>query len=298
MMNDPSGRAYEVFVTSLQQAILLSDAITTQQNILVQRDKRIKGKSGRARQFDVYWEYELGGITYRTIIECRDHSRPLSIDQIDGLAGKMRDFPGIRAAMATSAGYQSGARDMADEYDIDLLIVRRHKESDWDNLDDNFARIRFLTIEIVLVVPPRIVGFHPVVDGKWVKENTSLDTSEPMNINDLNTEVYVEEDGEDPCSLLEIANKLEAPDEGPSYGNFEKTVNMKNGFLVYKDHRLKLLSYRVEYSVHEPFREKIEIDIAEQIVGVVEYLQKGSKKSVLRNGVIWDDELTGGGSGQ
>ena len=210
----------------------------------------------------------------------------------------MRDFPGIRAVMATSAVYQSGARDKADEYDIDLLIVRKHKESDWDTLDDNFARIRFLNIEVVLVVPPRIVGFHPVVDGKWVQENTSLDTREPMNINDLNTEIFVEEDGDNPHSLLEIANELKAPDDGPSYGGFEKTVNMKNGFLVHKNQRLKMLSHRVEYLVHEPVREKIEIDIAEQIVGVVEYLQKGSKKSVLRNGVIWDDELTGGSLGQ
>ena len=287
MTNDPTGHEYELFVAGLQEAILRSDAITTHQNINVETNKKLKDKRGGERQFDIYWEYQLGGFTYKTIIECKDHSRPLSVDKIESLAGKMLDFPDIRAVVATSTGYQSGAKDKADECKIDLLVVREQNESDWLALDDDMARIRFLVIDITLDVPPRILAFHPIIDGKWVRENTSLDTSKPIKINDQNDRIFVEEEGTR-YSLLELASKQQAPRGDRPYGIFEKTVTMRNGFLIYKGDRLKMLSYRVEYLIREPLRQRIETDIAKEIVGVVEYLQKGSKKSVLRNGTVWD----------
>ena len=288
MTKDPTGNDYELFVAGLQQAILRSDVITTQQNIIVETNRKLEDKRGRDRQFDIYWEYQLGGFTYKTIIECKDHSRPLSVEKIDSLAGKMLDFPDIKAVVATSAGYQSGAKDKADECKIDLLIVREQNESDWLALDDDMARIRFLVIDITLDVPPRILAFHPVIDGKWVQENTSIDTSKPMKVNDQNDRVFIEDEGTQ-YSLLELANMQQAPTGDRRYGIFEKTVTLRNGFLIYKGDRLRMLSYRVEYLIREPLRTRVETDIAKEIVGVVEYLQKRSKKTVLRNGTVWDD---------
>ena len=296
MMHDPSGRAYEDFVALLHTAIIRSDAIATHQNIVVRRDEIIKDASGTARRFDIYWEYELGGITHKTIIECKDHGRPLEIGEIDKVAGNMADFPGVRAAIATRSGYQSGAVTKAAARGIDLLIVREHNDADWDSLDDDFARVRFLSIEVVLDVPPRIVAFHPSVDGKWVRENTSIDTSEPLNINDLNTEIFIEDEGSPRRSLLDLASTMQAPEDGPEHGRFEETVPVDSGFLIHRGMRLKLVNYRVEYVISPPMREKIEIDIADHIMGVVVHLQKRSKKSVLNNGVIWDDELPNGSS--
>ena len=296
MMYDPSGRAYEDFVALLHSAIIRSDTIATHQNIVVRRDEIIKDTNGIARQFDIYWEYELGGITHKTIIECKDHRRPLEIGEIDKVAGNMADFPGVRAVIATRYGYQSGAVAKAASRGIDLLIVREHNDADWEAIDDNFARVRYLSIEVVLDVPPRIVAFHPSVDGKWVRDNTPIDTSKPLNINDLNTEIFIEDEGGERRSLLDLASTMKAPPDGPVHGLFKKTVPVDNGFLIHKEMRLKLVNYRVEYVISPPMREKIELDIADHIIGVVVHLQKRSKKAVLKNGVIWDDELPSGSS--
>ena len=39
-------------------------------------------KNGTERQFDIYWEYSLGGFLYKTVIECKDYASKISIDKI------------------------------------------------------------------------------------------------------------------------------------------------------------------------------------------------------------------------
>jgi hypothetical protein len=47
---------------------LAQDGVT---NIDVQHDVELQGKSA-LHQIDVYWEFEQGGIRYRTIVQCKD----------------------------------------------------------------------------------------------------------------------------------------------------------------------------------------------------------------------------------
>lgn len=62
-------------------------------NIQVRHNEEIPDRFGIKRQFDVLWDYEQGGITYNTIIECKDYNSPVSIEKIDALVGKLADFP-------------------------------------------------------------------------------------------------------------------------------------------------------------------------------------------------------------
>ena len=48
------------------------------------------------------------------------------------------------------------------------------------------------------------------------------------------------------------------------------------------------MEYTIRYHIPEPLRRTIDIDIAKEILGVIEYLQEGTKKTVLRDGTIWD----------
>ncbi len=103
-----TGKEYEIFVASLQQALLDAENIITQKNIKVEVDKKITDNCGIDRQFDIYWEYELGGLTYKTVIECKDYASKVSVEKIDALIGKTRDIPDLKAVFATKKGYQSG----------------------------------------------------------------------------------------------------------------------------------------------------------------------------------------------
>ena len=46
-----------MFVARLQQAILSSENIAAQENIVVETDKKLIDNCGVERQFDIFWEY-------------------------------------------------------------------------------------------------------------------------------------------------------------------------------------------------------------------------------------------------
>lgn len=280
-----TGKEYEGFVAKLQQALLNAETITTQKNIQVEVDKKITDNCGIERQFDIYWEYELGGITYKTVIECKDYNSNVSVEKIDALIGKIRDIPDLKAVFATKKGYQSGAKTKAEKNKIDLLIVREQNDSDWED-EDGTPLIKKICINMHVCMPAHIHKFDPLIDGEWVKENTSIDTSKPISLSALNNEIFIEDiDSNETYSLHELASKL-APLDGKGYGVFEKTERFSNAYIYHKDLKLKLSGYKIEYSISKPINEPIEIDFSKELIGVVEYLQKGTKKSIFRDGII------------
>jgi len=280
-----TGKEYELFVAKLQQALLNAETITTQKNIQVEVDKKITDNCGIERQFDIYWEYELGGITYKTVIECKDYDSNISVEKIDALIGKVRDIPDLKAVFATKKGYQSGAKTKAEQNKIDLLIVREQNDSDW-TAEDGTPLIKKICINMHFCMPAHIHKFEPFIDGNWVKENTNIDTSKPLNLSGLNNEIYIENVAtNETYSLHDLAGKL-APQENKEYGVFALTEKLEDAFLYHKKLKLKLSGYKIEYSISAPLNQPIEIDFSKELIGVVEYLQKGTKKSIFRDGII------------
>lgn len=283
MAND--GRKYELFVARLQQALLSAENVAEQKNILVEVNKKIIDNCGIEREFDIYWEYEFGGLTYKTVIECKDYNSRVSVERIDALLGKTKDLPDLRAVFATKKGYQSGAKAKADLNKIDLLVVREQNESDWTDADGT-PLLKKVCITMNLCMPARIRSFEPTLDVAWIKENTDIDTSLPLEIAGLNNEIFIDDaERNRRFSLHDIEHTL-SPPEGKEHGIFEKSEKFNNAFIQYKDIKLRILAYRVEYSVSKPLIDSIEIDFSKELVGVIEYLQKGTKKSIFRNGIV------------
>ncbi|HDL7813551.1 TPA: hypothetical protein PXP47_003585 [Yersinia enterocolitica] len=81
-------KEYEKFVRDLHQALLHSEVITSVKNAGIEINKKITDNFGVEREFDIYWEYELAGITYKTVIECKDYNSKISIEKIDDLSRK------------------------------------------------------------------------------------------------------------------------------------------------------------------------------------------------------------------
>ncbi|HPG36807.1 MAG TPA: restriction endonuclease, partial [bacterium] len=246
-----TGKEYEIFVASLYQAILNAEEITTQKNIKVEIDKKIIDRCGIERQFDIYWEYEMGGITYKTAIECKDYTSNISVEKIDALIGKIHDLPDLRAIFATKKGYQSGAKTKAEQNKIDLLIVREQNDLDWTDKDGN-PLVKRISMKLNLRIPAVIYSFEPFIDGDWVKANTDLDTNSLVNIEGLNNEIFIDDiDNGERYSLHELSSKLSKSDE-KEYGTFEKTEEFEEAYLYHKDLKLKLKSYKLKYSLSKP----------------------------------------------
>lgn len=280
-----TGRDYERFVAGLQQAILNAESLTNQKNVQVERNKKIVDNCGIEREFDLYWEYEFGGLVYRTVIECKDYASPVSVEKIDALVGKLRDLPGVRGVFATKTGYQSGAKTKAEANKIDLLIVREQNDSDWTS-ESGEPLVKSIHIDMRVRMPAAIHKFAPLIDGKWVRETNRDPDSVPLNYGGRNDQIFIEDVAKgETYSIRDLASRLSPLNEDIA-GTFSKRVELQDAFLRFGEERLKIAAYDIEYTISPPFTEKIVIDFSKELIGVIEYLQKGTKKSVFRDGVI------------
>ena len=288
MKND--GKDYEQFVALLQQALLNAEIITEQKNIKIELNKKIVDSCGVEREFDLYWEYELAGITYKTVIECKDYNSRIPLEKIDALIGKIRDVPDLKAVFATKKGYQSGARTKAEHNRIDLLVVREQNDSDWQNVDGT-PFIKTVHINRLLQMPASITGFEPLLDAEWAKENIDADLSKPISMSGLNNEIFIENhDSGESYSLHELASRL-APLDTEDFGSFTKEERFDEGWIAGSGFKYKIKGYNVTYTLSQPDEKPMIIDFSKELVGVIEYLQKGTKKSIFKKGVIKENLL-------
>ena len=166
-----TGIQYELFVQRVQQAIIDSEQYAEQKNIKVAHNKTLTDRCGIDRQFDLYWEYELGGFTYKNIIECKDFEKSIPIEKVDALLGKMHDLPGIKAIIATRNGYQSGARQKAIENNIDIIVVRDEDATkDWCD-ENGVPLIRSITLRLIGMRGPAVLGATFMLDKEWIFAN-------------------------------------------------------------------------------------------------------------------------------
>lgn len=285
MAND--GKDYEDFVKNLQQALLNSEKFITQKNITIETNKKITDNCGIKREFDLYWEYELAGVIYKTVIECKDYKSKVSVEKIDALIGKIRDLPDLKAVFATKTGYQSGAKDKAKFNKIDLLIFRETSDEDWHDKEGN-PYLKQIAINMELVSAARTIYFSPEIDGNWARENTDLDLNQPFNLNARNDLVFIEDkEKREKYSILQLEERLGAFHRGES-GEFTKVETFKDAYIYYENLKLKLLGYTFKYYISLPIKMSSNIDYTKELVGVIEYLHKGTKTAVFSDKVIND----------
>ena len=278
-----NGRDYEQFVRRLQQALLDSESFIKQKNVRIEANK-IFVKDNRRREFDLYWEYEYAGITYKTVIECKDYSNKISIEKIDALVGKMQDFPDLKAVFATKTGYQSGAESKAKENKIDLLIVREASEADWQDKDGK-PYIKGFQIAMFMSAPARITDFSFVTDDKRMEDNAALLPSR----NDLIT--IENNDHNDKYTLLKLEERLRGTHLAQGeFGAFEKKQKFDDAYIYCGELKLKLKEYKICYHIPRPVEMTTTIDYSKELIGVIEYLHKDTKTAVFSDRVVknWD----------
>jgi len=288
-IKSPERRLYEYeyasFVEDILQKIIDHDEITKSKKITIEREKRITDKNGKQYIFDLYWEYELGGIIYKTIVECKDIMNKVSIDNIYSLIKILDNFPELHGVFATRTGYQHGAIKKAHENNMDLLVIREQNASDWVDENGN-PLIKQIHFDIISHSPAIIHHFQPLFDVKWVKENTDIDITKPYQISGLNNEIYIDDmENNEKYSLLDLSSKLSGL-ENNKPGDYEKTFEFLNAFILVKDKKIKISGYNVKYSIQTPITNNTFIDFSEELSGVVEYISKNTKKLVFKDGLV------------
>ena len=114
---DKTGRSYESVAQGIFQLLLDQDSV---HSVLVQHDVTSQGKTA-THQIDVYWKFEIAGVTYETIVETKDWSKPVEQDKLFCFKAVLDDLPGQpRGIFVTRSGYQSGAVEYANAHGIIL----------------------------------------------------------------------------------------------------------------------------------------------------------------------------------
>jgi hypothetical protein len=277
---------YEEFVRNLQQAILNSEKFAKHKNIKVEKNKIIMDKNGIDREFDIYWEYELGSLLYKTVIECKDYNSKIKINKIDELLGKLHDIPDIKPVFATKKGYESGARKKAKQHNIELLIVREQNDSDWSDEYGN-PYLTSININGILIIPARIISFQPLYDGKWIKvHRPDIDLTRPIQFVGINNEIFIDEVcNNKKYSLYDLAQDL-TTSENNEPGEYEKEMQFSEAYILHGKDIFKMVSYKVRYIIIEPIKSNTIVYISQELIGVVEYINKGIKLKIFSNGTI------------
>ncbi|MCL6396217.1 hypothetical protein EXT62_04775 [Pectobacterium carotovorum subsp. carotovorum] len=288
MKND--GKKYEEFVKNIQESLIEAEKISHLINVKIENNKKIKDRSGIDREFDIYWEFEIGGQKYKTIIECKDYSSPISIEKIDALIGKTHDIPGLKLIYATRTGYQSGAKIKAEQHNIDLLIVRDIADTDWFD-DDGTPFIKEIHLKIVAITPPTITEFNPKVDIEWFKNQNTYTEKTLGNIfgHRLTNEIFIHEISiGEKYSIHELEKMLINKIPNTPYGVGEYSEELNDAFIESSDGQiaLKISGYSLRYIHKKPMESIAIIDYSKQIMGIVENYLTKEKKWVLQDGTI------------
>lgn len=128
-MKKNTGIPYEKLVQHIYQQIVDCSGIDT---IEVQHNVTLKGKT-TTHQIDVYWEFSLGGIIYRTVIQAKDWASSVPQGAMLTFKGVLDDLPnGTKGIFIAKTGYQKGAVDVAKANGISIYTFRDTAEENWN----------------------------------------------------------------------------------------------------------------------------------------------------------------------
>lgn len=155
-----TGKNYEEIVRDIYQAIVDYDNPNFgYKKIEVQHDIILTGMSGTTHQIDVYWEFELAGLSYKTIVEVKDWKSKVQQDKIHGFNSVKQDIAGCSNAVFVSKnGFQKGAIEYARHYGITLCQIEPNEGNTF-------------TIGIENITTHYIAG-QIFVDEQWMEQDS------------------------------------------------------------------------------------------------------------------------------
>ena len=280
-------KEYELFVQKLFQAIIYAGENGIQKNIKVEHDKKILDNAGIERQFDIYWKYELAGIEYETIIECKNYSSKVTVERIDALIGKLHDLPNIKGIFATTQGYQAGAVKKAEQNNIELLVVRKEKDDDWMDEDGN-PLIKKIIINMIALSRPRITKLNIYIKKEDIDNSQQIDFATPSMVLDKEVTI-VDKYNKEEYSIYDgaVKNKFHLDlQDNKTYGDIHtKEIIFEDAYYKRKGMWQKIHKLKIEYVIDKPVEQEVVVEMF--IDGVVEYLFKRKKSFVTRDGRVF-----------
>lgn len=126
MAVEKPGKALERLVASLEKAL------TKNPNVTVHLSKQLRDRTtGKLRQHDVVLELKEGHHSVLIAIECKDHSRPIGVPQVEGFGAKCLDTGISQGIIVSTKGFCKTARTKAAHLGIRCLDIEEVEHFDW-----------------------------------------------------------------------------------------------------------------------------------------------------------------------
>lgn len=249
-----TGIEYERLTQNVFSQIINQNVVKT---IEVKHDVDLKGLT-TSHQIDVYWEFDFGGIKYKTIIQAKDWKSKVPQKEMLAFKAILDDLPyGTKGIYVTKNGYQSGAINVAKSYGISLYKLDEPTDEDWEG--------KIKTIEIQFDVKfPVYKDMSVKLDGEWFKANiyNYKDYIGPKSF--IWDTVLYDDEGKEYCVLKEIIKKLllQSP-EGITKQTYEFE---KNAYMPLDDKvKTKVLSISGEFG-YRTYHDRLKID-GDELIG-------------------------------
>lgn len=239
-----NGKDFELFVKAIYEEILQQDEF---ENINVEHDIKVVGKSGQAHQIDVFWEFMVAGIKHRVAVECKEYTKTVSVGRVRDFSAALDDIGNIQGIFVTTKGYQKGAITFAEYKGISLKVVKEPSKEDLDahrGLETIHLSIHALCIGNVLTIP--------ILDVKWVIENTNLKQGDQISLSAWNKDVKILDSNYNLLgTILDFENKL--PREPHNTVGLKHQFEFDDGFIHIPNSdypSLKLKSLNFQYDTY------------------------------------------------
>ena len=152
---------------SLERLVALIETALGTDGVKVETRKHLPDRiTGKPREHDVLVTITRVHHTVRIALECRDHSRPVTVGMVEAFHQKCQDTGIQQGAIVSASGFAKTARKKAAHYDLRCLDLLKSETFTW-MLAQNFT---FLTRRI----DAQSWVFFPAREGLVEKQNMEV----------------------------------------------------------------------------------------------------------------------------
>jgi len=154
---------YEKLTRRIYQEILEKEGV---ENIQVEHNVALQGRSGVEHQIDVLWKFKQAGIEHKVLIECKNYTSSLTLEKVRNFFAVVHDIGNSNGLLVTKTGFQSGTKKFADFYGIGMKLLREPESADYQ------GRIQTINTMFIAKMVSEAPGKEPRVGVVFDAEST------------------------------------------------------------------------------------------------------------------------------
>ena len=116
---------FQTLIKHIYEQIVPAGGTVTESGMLRDKD------SGDLREVDILVGYKYAGHEFSFMVECRDYSRPQTVEWIDSLIGKSKSLGVNKVVAVSSKGFTKSAIKKAQNNGIETFMLEEANEKLW-----------------------------------------------------------------------------------------------------------------------------------------------------------------------